>query len=38
LRILKESGLINSRVDGPRTLYCVNRAALKRLKILMVAL
>jgi ArsR family transcriptional regulator len=38
LRILKESGLVNSRVEGPRMLYCINRAALKRLKTLMTAL
>jgi len=38
LRILKESGLINSRVEGPRIQYCVNRAALGRLKTLVAQL
>jgi ArsR family transcriptional regulator len=38
LRILKESGLINSRIEGSRMLYCINPAALKRLKKLMAGL
>ncbi|MFB3906739.1 MAG: ArsR/SmtB family transcription factor [Acidobacteriota bacterium] len=38
LRILKEAGLISGRVDGPRMLYCISRAALRRLKALMNAL
>ena len=38
LRILKESGLINSRADGPRIQYCINRAALEELKELVRAL
>jgi len=38
LRLLKEAGLINSRVEGARAKYCVNRAALKELKALVKAL
>lgn len=32
LRILRKAGLINSRVEGPRIVYCISRTALKRLK------
>jgi len=28
LRILREAGLIQGEIDGPRTSYCVNRAGL----------
>jgi ArsR family transcriptional regulator len=38
LRILKESGLINSRVEGPRITFCISRTGLKRLKELVTAL
>ena len=38
LRLLKEAGLINSRVEGARAKYCVNRAALEELKALVKAL
>jgi len=34
LRILKDSGLIRSREDGPRVGYCINYEALRRLKAL----
>lgn len=34
LKILKESGLIQGEVDGPKVCYCVNRAKLKELKAL----
>lgn len=32
LKILKESGLIQGEVDGPRVCYCVDERALERLK------
>jgi len=32
LKILKESGLIQGEVDGPRVCYCINREKLKLLK------
>ena len=32
LKILKESGLIQGEVDGPKVCYCINPAALKALK------
>lgn len=32
LKILKESGLVQGEVDGPRTCYCINEEALGRLK------
>lgn len=32
LKILKESGLIQGEVDGPRVCYCINRDKLKTLK------
>lgn len=35
LRILKASGLIRSREDGPRTRYCIEMAAWRRLKALL---
>jgi ArsR family transcriptional regulator len=34
LKILKESGLIRGEVDGPRTCYCVEPRAVRRLKAL----
>lgn len=34
LRILKDSGLIRSREDGPRVGYCINYEVLRRLKAL----
>ena len=34
LKILKEAGLIQGEVDGPKTCYCVNEKALKQLKVL----
>lgn len=38
LQKLKESGLIQGDIDGPRVCYCVNRAALAELKALVAAL
>lgn len=34
LKMLKEAGLIRGEVDGPRVCYCIDPAALKRLKAL----
>jgi ArsR family transcriptional regulator len=34
LKILKESGLVQGEVEGPKVCYCVNPAALERLKAL----
>ena len=38
LKILKESGLIQGEVDGPRVCYCINRDKLKELKGLVAGL
>lgn len=35
LKVLKTSGVIQGAVEGPRRCYCVNMAALKRLKELL---
>ena len=32
LKILKESGLVQGEIDGPRVCYCINRHKLKELK------
>lgn len=32
LKILKDSGLIQGEVDGPKVCYCINPKQLKRLK------
>jgi ArsR family transcriptional regulator len=32
LKILKEAGLVQGEVDGPKVCYCVNPAGLARLK------
>ena len=34
LKIMKEAGIIQGEVDGPRICYCVNREKLKKLKAL----
>jgi ArsR family transcriptional regulator len=34
LKVLKEAGLIRGEVDGPRTCYCVEPRAVRRLKAL----
>jgi DNA-binding transcriptional ArsR family regulator len=34
LKQMREAGLIRGEVDGPRTCYCVEPAALARLKLL----
>jgi len=38
LKILKESGLIQGEVDGPKVCYCINPAKLKQLKALIAGL
>lgn len=38
LKVLKESGLISGKVEGPGRCYCVNPQALKKLKVLIAAL
>src|SRR5438046_1428794 len=32
LKVLKEAGLIEGEVDGPRVCYCIDRDAVRRLK------
>lgn len=38
LKILKESGLVQGEVDGPKVCYCINRQNLAKLKSLVAAL
>lgn len=38
LKVLKEAGLIRGEVDGPRSCYCLEPAALRRLRVLVGAL
>lgn len=38
LKILKESGLVQGEIDGPKVCYCVNPDMLSRLKELVAAL
>lgn len=38
LKQLKEAGLIQGEIDGPRICYCVNQANLKRLKVLIASI
>lgn len=38
LKILKDSGLIQGEVDGPKVCYCINAAQLQRLKTLVIEL
>lgn len=38
LKILKEAGLVQGEIDGPRVCYCVNPAGFARLKELVAAL
>ncbi len=38
LKILKESGLIQGEVDGPKVCYCINPKQLARLKALVASL
>lgn len=32
LKILKETGLVQGEIDGPRVCYCINKEALTKLK------
>jgi len=32
LKVLKEAGLVQGEIDGPRVCYCVNPAGVRRLK------
>ena len=38
LKILKESGLVQGEVDGPKVCYCINRQKLAQLKSLVAEL
>ncbi|MDG2221048.1 MAG: metalloregulator ArsR/SmtB family transcription factor [Rubripirellula sp.] len=38
LKILKESGMINGEIDGPKVCYCINTEKLHTLKDLVAAL
>ena len=38
LKILKESGLVQGEIDGPRVCYCINKAAMSKLKKLIAGL
>jgi len=38
LKVLKEAGLIQGEVDGPRTCYCVNPETLRRFQVLAASL
>jgi ArsR family transcriptional regulator len=38
LKILKESGLIQGEVDGPKVCYCINSVKLQKLKSLIAGL
>lgn len=38
LKILKESGLVQGEIDGPRVCYCINKAAMSKLKKLIASL
>lgn len=33
LKILKESGLVQGEIDGPRVCYCINQKAMAKLKM-----
>ena len=38
LKVMKEAGLVQGEIDGPRTCYCLSPHALRRLRILIGAL
>jgi len=38
LKVLKDAGLIQGEVDGPRVCYCVNPAGVRRLRELIASL
>jgi ArsR family transcriptional regulator, arsenate/arsenite/antimonite-responsive transcriptional repressor len=38
LKILKETGLVQGEIDGPRVCYCINKKAMEKLKKLIAGL
>jgi ArsR family transcriptional regulator len=38
LKILKETGLVQGEIDGPRVCYCINQEAMSKLKKLIASL
>jgi ArsR family transcriptional regulator len=38
LKILKETGLVQGEIDGPRVCYCINQDAMAKLKKLIASL
>jgi ArsR family transcriptional regulator len=38
LKVLKDAGLVRGEIDGPRTCYCIEPRALRRLKALVASL
>ena len=38
LKILKETGLVQGEIDGPRVCYCINKNAMSKLKKLIACL
>ncbi|NOX52971.1 MAG: winged helix-turn-helix transcriptional regulator [Planctomycetes bacterium] len=38
LKILKDAGLVQGEIDGPRVCYCIRRPALRKLKKLVAGL
>lgn len=38
LKVLKDAGLVQGEIDGPRVCYCINPEAVKKLKKLVAAL
>lgn len=38
LKILKEAGLVQGEIDGPRVCYCINKGAMAKLKKLVAGL
>jgi len=38
LKILKETGLVQGEIDGPRVCYCINQTAMAKLKKLVTEL
>ena len=38
LKVLKDAGLIDGEIDGPRVCYCINPKVLRRLKALVSSL
>jgi ArsR family transcriptional regulator len=38
LKILKDAGLVQGTIDGPRVCYCIDPAGLRRLRVLVAGL